>query len=115
MANNGWNIILGLLEAYAELKKVGATLRTISPRNICLSPDCEELLLLGIQNVTWHGVMSLSTPTLCMPYSNHNLIGYDCCQEWAMEKDLFSLGVVVLEVLVGSEMIEPINDEDQLV
>ena len=32
-----------------------------------------------------------------------------------MEKDLFSLGVVVLEVLVGSEMIEPINDEDQLV
>ena len=53
MADKGWFIIVGLLEAYIEMKKVGASLRIINPKNIYVSEDCEHLLLLGIQHVSW--------------------------------------------------------------
>ena len=34
IADKGWAIVLQLLNAYEELKKVGATLRVINPSNI---------------------------------------------------------------------------------
>ena len=51
MANDGWTIILQLLEAYLELQKVGVTLHAIEPKNIFLSEDLSELVLVGIQQL----------------------------------------------------------------
>ena len=59
--------------------------------------------------------MRLTKPTVCIPYSNDNLMGYEISKEWAIERDLWSLGIVILEVLAGSEVVRQIEDEDQLV
>ena len=61
------------------------------------------------------GAMRFTKPALCMPYSNHNLIGYEISKEWAIERDLWSIGVVIIEILAGSEVVMRIDDEDKLV
>ena len=76
MAAEGWYIVLGLLEAYQELQKVKATLRTISPASIYLSKDCRELIFADLAHLIWHEGSNLTIPTMCMPYSNANLLGY---------------------------------------
>ena len=87
------------------------TLQVISPSNIVLSEDCQELQHLGVQDLIWHGEPRYTKPTLCMPYSNANLIGYECCKVGAIERDLWGLGVVVLQVLTGTDVVEVIRDD----
>ena len=111
MACKGWKIINQLLQSYLELKKLMATLSTIQPKNIFMSEDLKLLLHLGIQNVTFHGKSRASYPDVCMPYSNRSLPEYALQKAWSLEWDLWSIGVVILEVLVGSEIVEQLDTD----
>ena len=48
-----------------------------------------------------------------MPYSNRELPEYALQKPWSPEFDLWSLGIIILQVLVGQEMVTKMNsDED---
>ena len=111
MAAKGATIIKSLLRSYQELQKVGATLSTIQPSNIFLAEDLNELLHLGVQNVTFHGKMRASHPPNIMPYSNRELKEYALQKAWSPEYDLWAIGIVILEVLVGPKFVQLISTD----
>ena len=47
-----------------------------------------------------------------MPYSNRDLKEYVCREAWDPVYDLWSLGIVILEVLVGPVIVQ-LLDSDQ--
>ena len=44
-----------------------------------------------------------------MPYSNFNQLEYQSQPVWSSNRDLWSLGIVILEIIVGPEWIEEIK------
>ena len=49
-----------------------------------------------------------------MPYSNRDLKEYDKTRDLSPEWDLWSLGVIILEVLVGSEVVATVDSDQRL-
>ena len=114
MATDGWKIILQLLEAYLELQKVGVTLHAIEPKNIFLSEDLSELVLVGIQQLVQHEGEDLMPMLRRMPYSNFYQLEYTSQPAWSNNRDLWSLGVVILEIIIGPEWIMDISSGGEL-
>ena len=111
MAEKGWHIILGLLQAFQELKKMRISLEVISPANVYLSEDLNKLILNGIQDVTWHGEPRLTKPVCGMPYSNRSLPQYALAPKSSFVWDLWSIGVIILEVLVGPDLVRGVDSD----
>ena len=49
-----------------------------------------------------------------MPYSNFNEYEYQSQPDWSNKRDLWALGVVILEIIVGPEWIQDISSGVEL-
>ena len=69
-----------------------------------MSSDLNELQLQGVQNVTFWGESPCSTPLTSMPYSK--LMMNDSKVELEEgEEDKWALGIIILEIFVGSDIV----------
>ena len=90
------------------------SLRTITPGRIFLSDDATKLVLNGLDDVIWEGEPRHTKPVTVMPYSNRDLKGYETTPAFSYTRDLWSLGVIILEVLVGNDLVRGIRTDDEM-
>ena len=86
LSQYGHLIIRGLLETLQELRKVDATLHTLEPQTIFISPQATKLV---------------EQPPLIMPYSNSELEEHSLTGAHDQERDLWSVGIIILEMFLG--------------
>ena len=73
MAQCGHLLIRGLLEMLQELRKVDATLHTLEPKSIFITPQAAKLVVTDLFGVYFRGKRVLEQPQTYMPYCNQGL------------------------------------------
>ena len=101
LSQYGHLIIRGLLETLQELRKVDATLHTLEPQTIFISPQATKLVVADLFGVTYKGKRVLEQPPLIMPYSNSELEEHSLTGAHDQERDLWSVGIIILEMFLG--------------
>ena len=62
-------------------------------------------MVTDLFGVSYKGKRVLEQPPLYMPYSNQALKEHSLTQPHDQERDLWSVGMIVLEILIGSELV----------
>ena len=115
MQNEGQKIIKNLLLGMLELKKLKMVLRNINPNFIALDDDYEQLQFCSLDNVAKNCKQEEQPYTGDLPY---------CCQQIlklsrhlparSCLRDQWSIGMIVLEVLVGTEAVIPLSSVQEV-
>lgn len=88
-----------------ELRKVDATLNTLEPKSIFVSPYATKLVAVDLFGVCYKDKRVLEQPPLFMPYSNQALREHNLTRSDNGERDLWSVGIIILEILIGTELV----------
>ena len=88
-----------------ELRKIDATLHTLEPKTIFISTQAAKLVVTDLFGVCFKGKRVLEQPALFMPYSNQALREHSLTQPHDQERDFWSVGMIILEILLGSELV----------
>ena len=115
MEKEGQAIIKNLLLGMLELRQFKMTLRDIQPANIAISADHRQLQFCSLDNIARHCKQQEQPYVGEMPY---------CCQNiWRLSsllspndllRDAWSIGIIILEVLVGTEVVIPLSSHEQI-
>ena len=105
MASHGHRLIQQLILMYAELKKAHVTARTLAPETIFVDDQCEQMTFNDVTALAWHHEQVLYFPEASMPYSNRKLNENPLTRAWSNDWDLWSIGMIALEIVVGSELV----------
>ena len=114
MQSDGWRLIQHLVKAFHELQKAKATLYKINPSNIFVNPDFSQVLLVGVDKVAFHDRLRYSKFNPGLPYSNKGTKGYELEPEVGYHWDMWSLGVVILEVIIGPDVVEMMDSDEKV-
>ena len=114
IAKCGNLVIRGLLELLEELRRADATLHTLEPRSIFISAMGTKLMAADLFAVCFRGLRVLEPPALWMPYSNQQLREHSLTTCHMQERDMWSVGMIILEILVGTEMVLGLKTNDQV-
>ena len=105
MASHGHRLIQQLILMYAELKKAQVTARTFTPTTIFVDEFCEQMTFNDVTALAYHHEPVLYFPEARMPYNNRKLNENPLTKAWSNEWDLWSIGMIALEIIVGTELV----------
>ena len=94
---------------YAEFVKARVTTRTMSPAAITVDEKCERMTITDLHALAFHGERVFFHPETVMPYNNQKLGVNPWTPLWSKDWDLWSIGIMSLEVIVGSELVLPLR------
>ena len=115
MASKGHLLIQQLILMYAELKRAKVTARTLSPSTVFVDMACESMTLTDISALVYHFEPVLYFPEVKMPYNNQNLGVNYLTRLTSPDWDLFSIGMMSLEIIVGTELVLLLRTQDEIV
>ena len=112
MATRGHLLILQLILMYEELKKAKVTARTLSPTCIFVDTLCEQMTFSDLSALVYHNEPVFDDPVVRMPYNNqYNGVNWSTSRT-SPDWDLWSIGMIALEVIVGSELVLPLHTHE---
>ena len=112
MANRGHLIVLQLILMYEELKKAKVTARTLSPICIFVDTLCESMTFSDLTALVYHDEPVFDDPVVRMPYNNqYNGVNWNTSRT-SSDWDLWSIGMMTLEVIVGTELVLPLHTHE---
>lgn len=71
-------------------------------------------MVTDLFGVCFRGKRVLEQPPLFMPYSNQALKEHSLTQPHEQERDLWSVGIIILEILLGSELVLGLRTNDEV-
>jgi serine/threonine protein kinase len=102
---HGSKIIKLLLQGLRELKEHGIVVNNIQPSSIFLNEDYSELIFSDIKYMSKGLKKSYHSITTAAPYSGSHGIMKEREAWESQTRDIYSIGIVILEILVGTEMV----------
>ena len=114
MATRGHLLILQLILMYAELKKAKVTVRTLCPTSIFVDTLCEGMTFADITGLVYHDEPVFYYPEVRMPYNNQMLDENPMTSLSSPDWDLWSIGMISLEIIVGSELVLLANTQEDV-
>ena len=90
---------------YTELKRAGVIARTLSPTTIFVDQLCESMIMTDITALAYHHEPVYYFPPVVMPYNNSKLGVNTFTRLTSPDWDLWSIGMISLEIIVGSELV----------
>ena len=114
MASHGHRLIQQLILMYAELKKAHVAARTLAPETIFVDDQCEQMTFNDVTALAWHNEPVLYFPEAKMPYNNRMLNENPLTRAWSNDWDLWSIGMIALEIVVGSELVLPLRTHEEV-
>ena len=87
-----------------RLKKAGVIARTLSPTSIFVDQFCDQMTLTDISALAFHEEPVYYFPPVVMPYNNQKLKVNPYTRLTSPDWDLWSIGVMSLEIIVGSDL-----------
>ena len=90
---------------YAELKKAGVIAKTLAPNTIFVDQFCDKMTLTDISALAYHKEPVYYFPQVFMPYNNQKLGVNPFTMLTSPDWDLWSIGMMSLEIIVGSELV----------
>ena len=70
----------------------------------------QNMTFVDISALAYHGERVLYFPEVVMPYNNQKLGTNWMTPSWSKDWDLWSIGIITLEIIIGSEMVLPLKD-----
>ena len=108
----GPKVITNLLKGILVLEKRRMVLQNIQPSTIMISKDGEELHFGDLSHVTKEGHPKDNVEMLHPPYV-YDLVERLSFKDYAHSvKDRYSIGIVILEILAGSDLVIMANGEE---
>ena len=105
MASRGPRIVQQLLLLYAELKDAKAVARTLAPETIYVDAECERMALTDVSALVFHHEPVYYIPVAKMPYNHSELDVHPLTKLTSPGWDLWSVAVMILEVVAGSDLV----------
>ena len=105
MASRGARLVQQLILMYAEFKRAKVTARTLAPESIYVDERCEQLTPTDLTALAYHHEPVLYFPEVKLPYNNQKLGVNWMTRLDSPDWDLWSVGVICLEIIVGSELV----------
>jgi serine/threonine protein kinase len=109
MRKHGQALICCLIKGLQELKGLGVVLRNIQPKNIFVSTDCAKLVFNNILSACSASEQLEQARDSCPPYSNTFFRSFREVPVYDHIWDNWSVGIIILEILAGTEVVTPIN------
>ena len=114
MLSLGPKIVKMLLMGLLDMKYHGLVMQNIQPSTIFLSHDGDDLHFVDVTKIAEVGEKQQSIPGLYLPY-RYTLIKDNNYKHKALAvKDRYSVGIIILEILVGTEMVMAAQSEEQV-
>ena len=114
MANRGHLLIQQLILMYAELKRAGVIARTLAPTTIFVDQLCESMIMTDITALAYHQEPVYYFPPVVMPYNNSKLGVNPFTMLTSPDWDLWSIGMMSLEIIVGSELVLQLTTQEDV-
>ena len=114
MQQHGHRIFKTLIELYLETKKGQHVLRGLEPMSIYISQDGKQAQYTGLRSIAKRAGPAPGDKRSCQPY---NMLGEFGGKQWANTDsmlDVNALGVILTEIIVGSDVILCCNDSEQV-
>ena len=111
----GGRIVRMLLQALLELDRLDKHNRYLQPNTISLSRGFELLTFIDISNMCDSGSEADLNLVGIAPYSASRFREFDTVPKSVYDWDFWSVGVIILEILVGSQLILSCRDYDEIV
>ena len=115
LEEHGHMLIKGLLSMLLELREIKATVHNLTPDGIFVSSTVSRLVLVDLFNITFSGSRVLTMPRGSMPYSNQDLPEHELTGHHRQERTLWSVGIMILELLVGQDVIKCLRTHQDVV
>lgn len=108
-------VIKGLLTTLLELRVANATIQNLAPDNIYINSSGNRLVITDLFAVTFKGMRILEMYRGSMPYSNVDLPEHKLTGFHNQERTMWSVGVVILELFVGSDLVNCMRTNEDVV
>ena len=105
MEKQGQKIIVRLLEAVLELERQKFYLRRIQPMSTFLSDDYEKVVFVDLRNALTEGERGSHIEDFHYPYDASFVDEFSNDNKDSSIWDYYSVGMIVLEILVGTEIV----------
>ena len=90
---------------YTELKNANLVARTLAPQTIYVDEKCEKMMLTNITALVFHHEPVYYISVAKMPYNYSELDEHPLTNLTSPEWDLWSVAVMILEVISGSDLV----------
>ena len=114
MLKIGPKIIKNLLDGMLTLKEKQLVLQNIQPSTIFISRDGTELTFADISYAKKEGQQQPKVEMLHSPYAYDLVQIHKFSTEANTVKDMYSVGIIILEILVGTDLILAAHCEQQI-
>ena len=94
---------------YAELKKAKVVARTLAPSRIFVDKECCQMTLTDVTALIYKAEPVYYFPPAIMPYDYRDLKVNWLTRVDSSEYDLWSIGMMALEVIAGSKLVLPLR------
>ena len=100
--------------ALEELESARVVLRDIEPRKIAVSDDMQKLQFLGLASLPIVEKRQDLLQHLMEPYCGARYPSFRCSGSKALTIDRFAVGVIITEIIVGTDLVIPMNYEKRV-
>ena len=114
MAVRGHRLIQQLILMYAEFVRAEVTARILQPSGIFVDGRCEHMTFTDLSALAFHGEPVRYFQEPLMPYNNQALGVNWNTPDWSKDWDLWSVGMMTLEVIVGTELVLTLKDYESV-
>ena len=81
-------------------------MHNVTPDGVFVSSQGTKLVVVDLFDVTYPGSRVLGMRKGSMPYSNQDLVEHELTGYHNQERTMWSIGIMILELFVGSEVVE---------
>ena len=114
MQERGKGIIILLIKALTELEQANVTHRSINPNNIQLPQDLSNIVLADLSNMVDAGGEVDYEQGAEAPYCSMGFMEHRHLEKSDAHWDTWSVGVIILEILMGTEFVLLANNHQKL-
>ena len=104
LKQNAQQLISALLTAYNELLMNGVASRSIQPSTVAFREDLKQAMFTDIRRASMYGEEPDRMTPVSLPYSILGDHDFDYIKSSCNEWDKWAVGVMILEILVGSNL-----------
>jgi hypothetical protein len=115
LQDHGHMVIKGLLETLRELRNVNATFHNLTPGSVYINSSGNRLVVTDLFAVAFKGMRILDMERGSMPYINQDLQEHELTSFHNQERTMWSVGVIILELFVGTELVNCMRTNEDVV